>query len=93
MLYLDVLAGNGDPELIRPQYLPVGLSAMILLGYLLGFAIRSTTFRLVIAGATAGFCLVYFSEISALFVFESRFGSYTERLYLLATMWRESCYT
>lgn len=92
LLYLDVLAGAGDPELVRLQYLPLGLSALIALGYLLGFVLRSTAGRLVISAVLGALLIIYFDEISTVFVFESRLGSYTERIYLLATMWRESSY-
>lgn len=93
LLYLDVLAGHGDPELIRLQYLPLGLSAMILMGFALGVVLRSTAARVAIAVIGLTLFTVYFSLISDVFVFESRLGSFTERIYLLGTMWRESFYS
>ena len=93
LLYLDVLAGHGDPELIRLQYLPLGLSAMILMGFALGVVLRSTAARVAIAIVGLTLFTVYFSLISDVFVFESRLGSFTERSYLLGTMWRESFYS
>ncbi|NBW64804.1 hypothetical protein EBR44_03425 [bacterium] len=93
LLYLDVLAGHGDPELIRLQYLPLGLSVMILMGFALGVVLRSTAARVAIATMGLTLFTVYFSLISDIFVFESRLGSFTERIYLLGMMWRESFYS
>ena len=81
-----------DDGSMRLQYLPLGLSLLILSGFAVGALLRNAWVRGISLASIVMVSIVYFDTISNAFVFESRLGSYTERVYMFVAMASESFY-
>lgn len=75
---------------VRLQYLPLGLSVMIILGIFLIWLNLSTTFYLSVFFTLVIIFVVYFEYFSLLFLFENRERSFLERIHIFLFMMRDS---
>lgn len=75
---------------VRLQYLPLGLSVMIILSIFLIWLNLSTTFYLSVFFSLITIFLVYFEEFSQFFLFENRMTSFLERFHIFLFMLRGS---
>lgn len=79
-----------ENDSLRIQYLPVGLSILILLSFFLIWLDRSVIFYYFLAFSLIAVIGIYFEEISLFFLFENREGSFFERLYIFSFMMLDS---
>jgi hypothetical protein len=79
-----------ENDSLRIQYLPVGLSILILLCFFLIWLVRSANLYYFLALSLIAVFGIYFEEISLFFQFENRRTSYLERLYIFAFMASDS---
>lgn len=79
-----------ENDSLRIQYLPVGLSILILLSFFLILLDKPVIFYHFLAFSLICVIGFYFEEISLLFKFENRESSFLERLFIFSFMMSES---
>lgn len=79
-----------ENDSLRIQYLPVGLSILILLSFFLIWLVRSAVLYYFLALSLIALFGIYFEEISLFFLFENRQTSFLERLYIFSFMMSDS---